>query len=83
MSPAVSCIVNSGADKDALATISELTDKERAVLTQVARGLDNNEIATELFISEETCKRHLRSIRQKVGETDRVKLALLAIKAGI
>ena len=83
LSPAVSCIVNSGADKDALATISELTDKERAVLTQVARGLDNNEIATELFISEETCKSHLRSIRQKVGETDRVKLALLAIKAGI
>ena len=83
MSPAVSCIVNSGADKDALATISELTDKERAVLTQVARGLDNNEIATELFISKETCKSHLRAIRQKVGVTDRVKLALLAIKAGI
>ena len=83
LSPAVSCIVNSGADTDALAIISELTDKERAVLTQVGRGLDNSEIATKLFISEETCKSHLRGIRQKVGETDRVKLALLAIKAGI
>ena len=56
---------------------------ERAVLTHVGRGLDNSEIATELFISEETFKSHLRAIRQKVGETDRVKLALLAIKAGI
>jgi len=74
---------NSGADKDALATIAELTDKEREVLTQVGRGLDNSEIAEELFISEETCKSHLRAIRQKVGETDRVKIALLAIRAGI
>ena len=83
LSPAVSCIVNSGADKDALATIAELTDKERVVLTQVGRGLGNSEIAEELFISEETCKSHLRAIRQKVGETDRVKLALIAIRAGI
>ena len=84
LSPAVNCIVNSGADKDALSTIAELTDKEREeVLTQVGRGLDNSEIAEELFISEETCKSHLREIRQKVGETDRVKIALLAIRAGI
>ena len=45
LSPAVSCIVNGGADKDALATIAELTDKERAVLTQVGRGLGNSVIA--------------------------------------
>lgn len=85
LSPAVGCVVDggNGADKEALATISELTDKERAVLVQVSRGLDNSEIAEELFISEETCKSHLRSIRQKVAETDRVKLALLAIRAGI
>ncbi|MCB4427426.1 helix-turn-helix transcriptional regulator [Synechococcus sp. MU1643] len=69
--------------KGALASIAELTDKERAVLTQVGRGLGNSDIAEELFISEETCKSHLRAIRQKVGETDRVKLALIAIRAGI
>jgi len=83
LSPAVSCIVNSGADKGALATIAELTDKEQAVLTQVCRGLGNSDMAEELSISEETCKSHLRAIRQKVGETDRVKLALIAIRAGI
>ena len=82
LSAAVSCIVNSGADNGALATIAELTDKERAVLTQVGRGHGNIDIAEELFISEETCKSHLRAIRQKVGETDRVKLALIAIRAG-
>ena len=83
LSPAVSCIVNSGADKKALATISVLTDKERGVLTQVGRGLDNDEIAAELFCSVETVKSHLRAIRQKVGESDRVRLALTAIRACI
>ena len=63
LSPAVSCIVNSGADKGAFATIPELTDKERAVLTQVCRGLGYSCIGEELFISEETCKSHLRAIR--------------------
>ena len=79
----MSFIVNSGADKSAFATIAKLTNKERAVLTQVGRGLGNSEIAEELFISEQTCKSHLRAIRQKVDETDRVKLALIAIRAGI
>ena len=64
-------------------TISVLTDKERGVLTQVGRGLDNDEIAAELFCSVETVKSHLRAIRQKVGESDRVRLALTAIRAGI
>lgn len=83
LSPAVNCIVNGGADKDALDVVAQLTDKERAVLAGVGRGLDNTEIAKEMFVSEETCKSHLRAIRQKVGETDRVKLALLSIRAGI
>ena len=59
----MSCIVNSGADKGALSTIAELTDKEREVLTQVGRGLGNSEIAGEFFISEETSKSNLRAIR--------------------
>ena len=71
LSPAVGCIVDggNGVDKEALATISELTDKERGVLTQVGRGLDNSEIAAELFISEETCRAICAA--SKVGETDR------------
>ena len=45
--------------------------------------MDNDEIAAELFCSVETVKSHLRAIRQKVGESDRVRLALTAIRAGI
>ena len=85
LSPAVGCLVDggNGADKEALDVVAQLTDKERAVLSGVGRGFDNTEIAEEMFVSEETCKSHLRAIRQKVGETDRVRLALLAIRAGI
>ena len=82
LSPAVNCIVGN-ADKDALDAVAQLTEKEREVLSAVGRGLDNSEIATELFISEQTCKSHLKAVRMKAGETDRVKIALIAIKAGI
>ena len=82
LSPAVNCIVGN-ADKDALDAVAQLTEKEREVLSAVGRGLDNKEAAEEAFVSEETVKSHLRAIRQKVGETDRVKIALIAIKAGI
>ncbi|MDC0303021.1 response regulator transcription factor [bacterium] len=83
LSPAVNCIVDGGADKEALEAISDLTDKEREVLSAVGRGLDNKEAAEEAFVSEETVKSHLRAIREKLGEKDRVRLALTAIRAGI
>ena len=63
--------------------IGLLTDRERAVLTQVGYGLDNASIAEALTTSEETVKTHLKAIRQKVGESDRVRLALLAIRTGV
>lgn len=66
-----------------LKTIGTLTERERSVLTEVGRGLDNASIAEVLVTSEETVKTHLKAIRQKVGETDRVRLALLAIRTGI
>lgn len=82
LSPAVTCIVGT-ADKEALALVALLTDKEREVLSAVGRGLDNKEAAEEAFVSEETVKSHLRAIREKLGEKDRVRLALTAIRAGI
>ena len=66
-----------------LKLIGTLTVRERAVLTAVGRGLDNASIAEALVTSEETVKTHLKAIRQKVGESDRVRLALLAIRTGI
>ena len=71
------------ADQSELKMIGTLTERERAVLTEVGRGLDNASIAEALVTSEETVKTHLKAIRQKVGESDRVRLALLAIRTGV
>ena len=71
------------AETSELKMIGTLTERERAVLTEVGRGLDNASIAEALVTIEETVKTHLRAIRQKIGESDRVRLALLAIRTGI
>ncbi|MFI8215792.1 response regulator [Streptomyces sp. NPDC085932] len=48
-----------------------LTGRERDILTQLARGLGNREIARTLFISEATVKTHLRRIYDKLGVDNR------------
>ena len=71
------------ADEWALGLVVDLTDTERRVLAEVGRGLDNKEIAKAMVLSEATVKSHLLSIRQKLGVKDRVKMALVAIHAGL
>jgi DNA-binding NarL/FixJ family response regulator len=44
-----------------------LTDRERDILAQLARGIGNRDIARALFISEATVKTHLRRIYDKLG----------------
>jgi two-component system, NarL family, response regulator LiaR len=60
-----------------------LTDREREVLTQIARGLANKVIARELSISEKTVKAHVSSILGKLGVTDRTQAALYAVRSGL
>ena len=48
-----------------------LTAREREVMTLVARGRANKEIAAELFISEKTVKNHIRHIYEKLGAATR------------
>jgi len=60
--------------------LSVLTPRESEVLQLIARGLSNGEIASELFISRHTVKNHVSSIYKKLGENDRTRVALLAIK---
>lgn len=57
-----------------------LTPRELEVLQALARGLKNEEIAKELFITEKTVKSHLGSIFGKLGVNDRSQAILYAIK---
>ena len=59
-----------------------LTIREMEVLTMIAQGLSNREIADRLFISEKTCKNHISSIFAKLHVADRTQAALYAIRQG-
>jgi DNA-binding NarL/FixJ family response regulator len=60
-----------------------LTKREREVLVLVAQGLSNKEIAQSLVITNNTVKRHLKSIFEKLGVHTRAAAAAQAISAGI
>jgi len=53
------------------------------VLTLVARGLANSEIAAELVISLATAKTHVANLLTKLDARDRIQLVILAYEAGI
>ncbi|GAA3214437.1 response regulator transcription factor [Actinocorallia longicatena] len=60
-----------------------LTERENEVLTEIARGRSNREIAHELGISEKTIKTHVSSLLMKLGVQDRTQAALYAIRNGL
>ena len=61
----------------------ELTSRELDVLRCLARGRNNREIATTLFISEDTVKTHLKNVFGKLGVEDRTGAVLAAVRQGI
>lgn len=54
----------------------ELTDRERAVVRLVARGMSNREVAEDLVVTVDTVKKHLTRAMAKTGCTSRTQLAL-------
>ncbi|MGW5720423.1 response regulator [Amycolatopsis sp. NPDC003865] len=62
--------------------LDRLTDREREVLSLVAAGLSNDEIAHELTLSPATAKTHVSRIMTKTGMRDRAQLVVLAYESG-
>ncbi|WP_061963513.1 response regulator transcription factor [Demequina aurantiaca] len=63
--------------------IGDLSDREVEVLLLMARGLSNQEIASELFVSNTTVKTHVSHILTKLGVRDRVQAVVEAYNSGI
>jgi two-component system NarL family response regulator len=57
-----------------------LTDREMEVLKLVAKGLNNRDIAKELFISENTVKNHIRNILEKLQLHSRMEAVVYAVR---
>ncbi len=73
-------LLNRDVDRDKVAS---LTKRELEVLIQVANGMFNKEIATNLNISERTVKNHISNIFKKIEVSDRTQAAVFAIKNNI
>lgn len=65
------------------AVLDELTDREREVLTAIAQGRSNSEIATDLVIAQQTVKTHVSRILTKLGLRDRAQLVVVAYETGL
>lgn len=60
-----------------------LTDREREVLVEIAKGATNSEIAANLFMAEGTVKTHIGRLLSKLEARDRVSLVLIAFETGL
>jgi two-component system, NarL family, response regulator LiaR len=70
-------------DVDAPRGLPRLTRREEEVLTLLARGRDNRQIARELSIGAQTVKTHVSSILTKLGAQSRTQAALYAMRVGL
>ncbi len=65
------------------AKFESLTERERSIITLIAGGLKNKDIAEHLHISDITVRHHLTNIFMKLGVSDRQKLLILAHQYGL
>lgn len=76
-SPAREAAWKTSADAELAAKI---TDRERDIMRCVARGMDNKEIAAELFLAEGTVRNNISRLLEKLGLKDRTQLAVFTVK---
>jgi DNA-binding NarL/FixJ family response regulator len=63
--------------------LDRLTSREREVVALVGRGLSNEEIAEQLFVSVLTAKTHVNRAMTKLAARDRAQLVILAFRTGL
>jgi DNA-binding NarL/FixJ family response regulator len=69
--------------KETLPSTIHLTDREKDVLSLIAQGLSNADIAEQLFLSEGTVRNYTSDILHKLGVSDRTQAAVLALRYGL
>ncbi|HEY6541909.1 MAG TPA: response regulator transcription factor [Ktedonobacteraceae bacterium] len=63
--------------------LEQLTEREREILSLVARGASNRQVAENLYLTEGTVKNHMSNILSKLGVRDRTQAAIKAKELGL
>jgi DNA-binding NarL/FixJ family response regulator len=70
------------ARRDAMALFEALTEREREILSLLAAGMRNDDIAQKLYISPQTVQTHVRNLLGKLGVHSKLEAVALAVKHG-
>ena len=76
-------LTQSGGATSDIAVLDRLTPREREILTLVALGLSNEQIAQRLYISPTTAKTHVNRTMMKLAARDRAQLVIIAYETGL